>query len=78
MRVPAGLLVLTMGYALAIIMALATTCVPSAGGDVPFATPPALKPDSNNAYVPSLGEIMQLIQLKHIKLWHAGGAANWV
>lgn len=44
---------------------------------IPFATPPDLQPSSNNAYVPSLGEIMQMIQLKHVKLWQAGSAMNW-
>ena len=44
---------------------------------IPFAAPPNLRPSSNNAYVPSLGEIMQIVQSKHIKLWQAGSAMNW-
>ena len=44
---------------------------------IPFATPPGLQPSSNNAYVPSLGEIMQIVQFKHIKLLQAGSARNW-
>ena len=44
---------------------------------IPFAVPPDLQPSSNNAYVPSLGEIMQIVQSKHIKLWQAGSAMNW-
>ena len=49
----------------------------AASEDVPFALAPDLKPESNNAFVPSLSEIMQIIQLKHIKLWQAGSAKNW-
>ena len=29
------------------------------------------------AYSPGLGEIMALQQMRHIKLWYAGSAANW-
>ena len=50
---------------------------PASSQDIPFASPPNLQPSSNNAYVPSLGEIMQIVQLKHIKLWQAGSARNW-
>ena len=34
-------------------------------------------PTANSADVPGLGEIMTLQQLRHIKLWFAGSAANW-
>jgi hypothetical protein len=30
-----------------------------------------------NAYVPGLGEIMSLQQMRHAKLWLAGSRANW-
>ena len=50
----------------------------SASSDgIPFAAPPDLLPSSNNAYVPSLGEIMQIVQLEHVKLWQAGTASKW-
>ena len=49
----------------------------AAAEEVPFALAPDLEPHSNNAFVPSLSEIMQIIQLKHIKLWQAGSAKNW-
>jgi hypothetical protein len=29
------------------------------------------------AYVPGLGEIMAANQMRHLKLWYAGGAGNW-
>lgn len=32
---------------------------------------------SASAYVPGLGEIMALQQMRHAKLWFAGDAANW-
>jgi len=28
-------------------------------------------------YIPRLGDIMNAIQTRHIKLWHAGKAGNW-
>ena len=28
-------------------------------------------------YVPGLGEIMSLTQMRHLKLWYAGEARNW-
>jgi hypothetical protein len=31
----------------------------------------------NERYVPRLGDIMSLVQARHIKLWFAGKAANW-
>jgi hypothetical protein len=32
---------------------------------------------SQSRYVPGLGEIMSLTQMRHIKLWFAGEAGNW-
>jgi 3-oxoacyl-(acyl-carrier-protein) synthase len=32
---------------------------------------------SNEQYVPRLGEIMNLVQVQHAKLWFAGQAQNW-
>jgi hypothetical protein len=29
------------------------------------------------AFTPGLGEIMTLTQMRHVKLWYAGQAANW-
>jgi hypothetical protein len=40
--------------------------------DAEKASAPASDPD-----LPSLGEIMVLQQMRHIKLWFAGSAANW-
>ena len=34
-------------------------------------------PPSEPPYQPGLGEIMSLQQMRHIKLWFAGNAANW-
>lgn len=50
---------------------------PASSDDIPFAAAPNLRPSSNDAYVPSLSEITQFMQLKHIKLWQAGAAPNW-
>ncbi|PYR25901.1 MAG: hypothetical protein DMF98_10670, partial [Acidobacteria bacterium] len=32
---------------------------------------------SADAYVPGLGEMMSLQQMRHVKLWFAGQAENW-
>jgi hypothetical protein len=32
---------------------------------------------SNEQYVPRLGDIMNLVQVQHAKLWFAGQAQNW-
>jgi hypothetical protein len=34
-------------------------------------------PSPPDAYVPGLGEIMTLQQMRHVKLWFAGEAGNW-
>jgi hypothetical protein len=41
--------------------------------------PPAPAPANaaQEAYVPGLGEIMSLQQMRHTKLWLAGNAGNW-
>jgi hypothetical protein len=46
--------------------------------DVPFAEPPPSRlGDTGSLSVPSLGDIMVITQLRHIKLWYAGRARNW-
>lgn len=37
----------------------------------------ACRPPCRPAYVPGLGEIMTLTQMRHVKLWLAGDAGNW-
>src|SRR5436309_1451846 len=39
--------------------------------------PAALSNAAPEAYVPGLGEIMSLQQMRHAKLWFAGQAENW-
>src|ERR1700747_350413 len=34
-------------------------------------------PGESEAYVPGLGEMMSLQQMRHVKLWFAGQAENW-
>lgn len=58
-----------------ILLILAST--PTCSEEIPFSAAPALQPSGNNAYVPSLNEIMEIVQLEHIKLWQAGSAKNW-
>jgi hypothetical protein len=36
-----------------------------------------LDPVTSDPYVPRLGDIMNAIQSRHIKLWFAGKASNW-
>jgi hypothetical protein len=39
--------------------------------------PSAAASNAAEAYVPGLGEIMSLQQMRHTKLWLAGNAGNW-
>jgi hypothetical protein len=39
--------------------------------------PDAMQMEPGTPMVPGLGEIMSLQQMRHIKLWFAGNAANW-
>ena len=48
------------------------------GDNVPFAAPPSSRlGSSSEAYYASLSDIMSVIQLRHIKLWHAGTSGDW-
>ena len=42
------------------------------------ASAPPAKVESGGSYTPGLGEIMSLQQMRHIKLWFAGQAGNWL
>ncbi|MGP8232813.1 MAG: hypothetical protein ACLQL2_09135 [Methylovirgula sp.] len=51
--------------------------LPARGDDVPFAQPaPSTSPHGPSDTV-ALSDIMQLTQLRHMKLWYAGKAKNW-
>ena len=39
--------------------------------------PYAFRPSLGNFYVPTLGDIMGAMQLRHFKLWYAGKSRNW-
>ena len=43
----------------------------------PSSPPPTASTSSTEAYVPGLGEMMTLQQMRHTKLWLAGQAGNW-
>ena len=63
---------LSLSIALAMI-----AIVPALGQEVPFAEPPLPEPGQPGNSVPSLGDIMGNIQLRHIKLWYAIEFKNW-
>ena len=44
---------------------------------VPLSIPACSRAPATPQYVPGLGEIMTLTQMRHAKLWFAGQAANW-
>ena len=45
---------------------------------IPFAVAqPQFDKPSGEQYMPRLGDIMNLIQVRHAKLWFAGQAQNW-
>jgi cytochrome c553 len=50
--------------ATALVLSLALAAVPSVHAE-------------EARYVPRLGDIMTLIQIRHVKLWFAGNAQNW-
>jgi hypothetical protein len=39
--------------------------------------PSAINAGNNSEYVPRLGDIMNAVQARHIKLWFAGKSLNW-
>ncbi len=49
------------------------------GASVPLALAQDLKSPSvpSDQYVPRLGELMDAVQMRHVKLWFAGKAQNW-
>lgn len=65
------------------VIAAVLLIAPAAGAqDKPAQNAPAAQPAPAAAppeepYQPGLGEIMSLQQMRHIKLWFAGNAANW-
>ncbi len=60
------------GAILAALLAPHAICAQDKSAPPSAAAMPAEEP-----YQPSLGEIMVLQQMRHIKLWFAGNAANW-
>jgi hypothetical protein len=59
---------LSVAFPLVLAAACRPQSTPAAGG-TPVAAP--------EAYVPGLGEMMSLQQMRHAKLWFAGQAGNW-
>ena len=55
---------------------IALTVLAACRQSPPPATP-ATTTAASDAYVPGLGEIMTLQQMRHTKLWLAGDAGNW-
>lgn len=60
----------------ALAMLALAACRPQSPGAAPE-TPAAPAPAAAPAYVPGLGEIMTLMQMRHLKLWLALEARNW-
>jgi len=56
------------GYIVALLMACSLT---------PLALAQSATDMTNEQYIPRLGDIMNAIQSRHIKLWFAGKAQNW-
>ena len=57
------------------IVLIALTIIPAAAEETLFAEP--APGQLNNVETHSLGDIMMLKQLRHIKLWYAGRSRNW-
>src|SRR5438105_109836 len=75
-RFDGGAISLTVGV---LVTLLAFGCrQPSTSTSTSSSAASAAPPSSTNeAYAPGLGEIMTLQQMRHVKLWLAGEAANW-
>ena len=59
---------------------ISLVAVAALSGEAACARPSTSAASSNaspEAYVPGLGEIMSLQQMRHVKLWLAGEAENW-
>jgi hypothetical protein len=64
-----------MKYALITVLSVGAVALPAFAEDtVPYAYRP---PIAGESYVPGLGNIMEAIQWRHIKLAYAGKSANW-
>ena len=64
-----------MKYALIMVLSVGAVALPAFAEDVvPYAYRP---PIAGESYVPGLGNIMEAIQWRHIKLAYAGKSANW-
>jgi len=64
------------GWAWTMIVAAGVSAVAmTACGRSPSAQPQSTA--AAEAFVPGLGEIMSLQQMRHVKLWFAGKAGNW-
>lgn len=57
--------------------AVVTTAIMGSACGQQSSAPVASAPPAADAYVPGLGEIMTLQQMRHTKLWLAGQAGNW-
>jgi hypothetical protein len=64
-----------MKHVLVIVLSIGAVALPAFAEDaVPYAYRPPLAGEN---YVPGLGNIMEAIQWRHIKLAYAGKSANW-
>jgi hypothetical protein len=66
----------------AVVAAFAAVSVPATvlaqSDDIPFAQQPLARPgQSTDASLLSLGDVMTLVQMRHIKLWYAAKSGNW-
>src|SRR5450759_5878262 len=58
------------GWIVALLMVCASAPLAVAQSNLDAAT-------TNEQYVPRLGDIMNAVQIRHMKLWFAGKALNW-
>ena len=61
-------------FLLALVLIAGLVCTACGRQSTPAAGSSVGSPD---AYVPGLGEMMSLQQMRHVKLWFAGQAENW-
>ena len=56
------------------VLIIGGASVPSFAQDT---VPYAHRLSAGDTYVPALGDIMDSMQVRHFKLWHAGKLKNW-
>lgn len=67
----------TISLGLVMILSLSPILMPPVKAQERPAPAPQQADASSVPYVPELGDLMEMTQLRHFKLWYAGNVSNW-